>query len=126
MERQVVPSWVVEPVSLFILGLAVSGASLLYAKHKALKRRNAVRDRKQVPKFDAWFQRNFTYEVIALVIFLSASVVGIYRVQRITFELPKVEQNIEKKVEEKSPNSRPEANLGPVSLTPSPQPLSNR
>ena len=101
-EKDVAPGWVVIPVSLFVLGLAVSAFSLQYAKHKALKRRNAVRYRKPVPKFDAFFQRNATYEAITFVVFLLASASAVYQVHGISLVKP---VTTEQKTEKVLPNN---------------------
>jgi hypothetical protein len=106
VEKDVAPGWVVIPVSLFVLGLVVSAFSLQYAKHKALKRRNAVRYRKPVPKFDAFLQRNATYEAITFVVFLLASAAAVYQVHGISLVKPvTTEQKTEKKNEKVLPNN---------------------
>ena len=91
-EKGIYPAWVMWPVALFVLGLGVSGGSLLYAKHKALKRKKANEENKEIPKYDAWFQRNFTYELITLLVFLVASGVSIYQLQNLEL----VQSDVEK------------------------------
>jgi hypothetical protein len=73
------PAWAACPVGIFVLGLAVTASSLLLAKHKALKRRNARRDAGPVPEFERWYWRNFTYEIVALLLFLVAVGLGLWR-----------------------------------------------
>ena len=60
IEKGVHPGWIVVPVLWFVFGLGVSGGSLLWAKHKALKRKQAAEKGESVPEFNAWCQRNFT------------------------------------------------------------------
>jgi hypothetical protein len=107
VEKGVHPGWVMLPVSLFALGLGVSGASLLYAKHKALKRKKALREGKEIPKYDAWCQRNFTYEFFTLAIFLIASGVALYQLQKLELVRPGVGQP-----ETFAPSNRPNQPLG--------------
>jgi len=90
VEKGVHPGWVVLPVSLFALGLGISGASLLYAKHKALKRKKASEEGKEIPQFDAWCQRNFIYEFITLAIFLIASGVALCQLQKLELVQPEM------------------------------------
>jgi dipeptide/tripeptide permease len=84
-EKGVNPAWVFWPVGLFSLGLGISGVSLLYAKHKALKRKKEVEESKEIPKFDAWCQRNFTYEIITLLVFLVAAGFAVFQLRSIDF-----------------------------------------
>jgi hypothetical protein len=79
-EKSVVPSWAVWPVSVFVLGLVVSGVSLFLAKHKALKRRDAARENRPEPDYAKWYWANFTYEIVTLVAFLSAVVCGLIQI----------------------------------------------
>jgi hypothetical protein len=89
VEKGVHPEWVIWPVGLFVLGLGISGGSLLYAKHKALKRKKAAEEKQASPKYDAWCQRNFTYELITLAIFMAAAGLAVYRLQCMDFESAK-------------------------------------
>lgn len=82
-EKGIHPAWAFWPVGLFSLGLGISGVSLLYAKHKALKRKKAAQENKKIPKYNAWCQRNFTYELLALVVFLVAAGFAVYQLQGI-------------------------------------------
>jgi hypothetical protein len=52
------PRWAVCPAAIFSLGLVLVGFSLLLAKHKALKRRDAVAAKKAVPEFKNILWRN--------------------------------------------------------------------
>lgn len=88
-EKGLRPQWVIWPVGLFALGLGISGGSLLYAKHKALKRKKAAEEKQEIPKYDAWCQRNFTYELITLAVFLVAAGLALYRLQGMDFESAK-------------------------------------
>ena len=87
-EKGVHPAWVVCPVFLFALGLGISGGSLLYAKHKALKKKKAVNEDTEIPKYDACCQQNFTYELITLLVFLVAASFALYQVKGLVIEPP--------------------------------------
>ena len=90
--QDVAPSWAVAPVSVFVAGLVVSAISLLMAKHKAIKRRDAVREGQAEPNFKVWHHRNFTYEVITLVIFVVAVYVGLNQLQYVVPNQPRATQ----------------------------------
>jgi hypothetical protein len=110
-EKGIHPAWAIVPVSLFAFGLGVSGFSLLYAKHKALKRKDAKEEGKEIPKFKAWCQRNFTYELITLVIFLVASGASIYQLKNLELMQPEVEKH-EKPLTSEKPNQPLKKDLG--------------
>lgn len=112
MEKGVHPSWVVFPVLLFVLGLGVSGGSLLLAKHKALKRKQAADKGEPIPEFKAWCQRNFTYELLTLVVFLCAVGVGLYHLQCLQLQRPKPEQSAVQLKKETVPNNALKGDLG--------------
>lgn len=100
MEKGFHPGWVVFPVLLFVLGLGVSGGSLLLAKHKALKRKQAAKKGESIPEFKAWCQRNFTYELLTLVVFLCAVGVALYQLHSLTLQEPtKAQGEVQLKVE---------------------------
>lgn len=84
VEHNVAPAWAVWPVAIFALGLCVTGGSLFLAKHKALKRRNALQEKTQMPDYTKWRWRNFTYDLLALCIFLAAVACGLYQIHGIT------------------------------------------
>ena len=77
--RGVEPLWAVCPVGIFVLGLAITGASLVLAKHKALKRRGAAAENASDPDFKRLYWANFTYELLALLAFLIAVGVGLWK-----------------------------------------------
>ena len=77
--RGVEPRWAVWPVAIFVLGLAITGGSLLLAKHKALKRRDAAAEEAPAPGFKKWYWANFTYEILALLAFLFAVGMGLWK-----------------------------------------------
>ena len=72
--QKVNPAWAVWPVAAFIGGLVLLAASLLLAKHKALKRR----DNPQIG-FTKWYWRNFTYDLLSLVAFCFAAGLGLWQ-----------------------------------------------
>lgn len=71
------PGWAVWPTAVFVMGLTMTGVSLFLAKHKALKRRDAADKNIYAPDFRHWWWANFTYDVIALVLFVSGAVAGL-------------------------------------------------
>ena len=76
--RGVEPRWAIWPVAIFVLGLTITAGSLLLAKHKALKRRDAAAGEAPTPSFKEWYWANFTYEVLALITFLVAVGIGLW------------------------------------------------
>jgi hypothetical protein len=112
MENGIHPGWIIGPVLLFVLGLGVSGGSLLLAKHKALKRKQAAVKGERIPEYKAWHQQNFTYELLTLIVFLCAVGVGLYELQRLQFQQPKTEQNAVPPKKEAAPNNARKSNLG--------------
>jgi hypothetical protein len=77
------PRWAVRPVAVFVSGLGITGASLLLAKHKALKRRNAAKKHVEPPNFQRWYWANFTYEMASLTAFVVAMCVGLWALDRV-------------------------------------------
>lgn len=112
IEKGVHPRWVLWPVLLFVVGLGISGGSLLLAKHKALKRKEAADKGEPIPEYKAWCQRNFTYELVTLVIFLSAVGVGLYQLHGLEFKQTKTAQSEETSTKETPPNASLKKDLG--------------
>lgn len=79
--QKVHPAWAILPVSGFVLGLVVLGASLFLAKHKALKRRGAP-----TQNFKSWYWRNFTFDLLSLVIFAASVGAGLWRLSCVTLQ----------------------------------------
>ena len=77
------PGWAIWPVAIFVLGLAVSAISLLLAKNKALKRRNASAEGGPMPDYATWYFANFSYEILTLVVFLVGVSAGLWRLSAI-------------------------------------------
>jgi hypothetical protein len=77
------PSWAVWPVAVFVLGLVTTGFSLLLAKFKALKRRDALVERKPEPDFASLLWANATYDFLALVFFIISVGVGLWELSQI-------------------------------------------
>ena len=84
--QKVNPGWVAWPIVFFSTGLVIVGVSLFLAKHKALKRRDAKIDNKQEPDFTSLLWRNFTWDCIALIIFLLGVLIGICKLNGITLK----------------------------------------
>jgi hypothetical protein len=77
------PGWAVRPVAVFVLGLTITGGSLFFAKHKTFRRRNAARAGAPEPDFAKWYSANFTYELLALITFLVAVIVGLWELSHL-------------------------------------------
>ena len=77
--QKVSPAWVVLPATLFITGLVATGVSLFLAKHRELKRRDAAEAQRQPPDFTALPWRSFTWDAIALVLFVAGCIAGLYK-----------------------------------------------
>jgi hypothetical protein len=72
------PRWVVGPVFWFTVGLLITGSSYFLAKHKALKRRNAIREAMSEPDFTHYLLRNFTWDFSSLVAFGVGAILGLW------------------------------------------------
>lgn len=105
IENGIHPAWVFWPVLFFVLGLGISGGSLLLAKHKALKRKQAAEKGKPIPEYKAWHQRNFTYEILTLVVFLCAVIIGLYKIYGMEFQQLPAKQGTEQLNKETVPNN---------------------
>ena len=79
------PSWAVLPVALFVLGLVVTAVSMLLAKHRELKRRDAVDDGKEAPDFTGFFWRSYTSDAVSLACFALGAVVGLCQLLNVRF-----------------------------------------
>lgn len=77
VEKQVHSRWAFVPVIIFVSGLIVVGVSLLLAKHREIKRRDAAKNRKPEPDFTGLFWRSQTWDTISLVLFLAGAVAGL-------------------------------------------------
>lgn len=78
MDSKVSPMWAVPALIWFTLGLTISIGSVLFAKHKALKRRDAARNDIPIPEFKRFRERNFTYELLSLSLFVVGSIFALY------------------------------------------------
>lgn len=107
------PAWVVWTVVWFAAGLVMSGWSLLWAKHKALKRRSAARENKPIPPYNAWWQRNFTIELLTLVIFVIAIYVGLSALQAVKLEKTNTQGKSDPVVQKQLSNEPLERTLTP-------------
>lgn len=83
-EKGINPNWVFWPVAIFVVGLGVSGGSMLYAKHKALKRRDAADNGGDIPEFDSCLQRNFSWDLVTLLIFLAGCTCGLIELNQLS------------------------------------------
>jgi|SRR5437867_4980095 len=81
--RGVDPRWTIWPVATFVLGLTITASSLLLAKHKALRRRDAAAAGQSLPNFNRWYWANFTYEILALITFLVAVSIDLWMLGRV-------------------------------------------
>jgi hypothetical protein len=78
------PRWSVYPVAPFVAGLVTTGLSMKLAKVKALRRRDAAKDGVAMPDYTGWLWRNFTYEAVALALFVVGVIVGLWTVPGVT------------------------------------------
>jgi uncharacterized membrane protein len=83
LDKGINPEWVYYPVILFSLGLIVVVFSLIAAKHKALARKRAHEQKKPIPLFDKWWQTNFVFELVTLLIFVVAVFSGLGKLKDI-------------------------------------------
>lgn len=85
LAKNVNPNWAVWPVSFFVFGLLLTGLSLLLAKHRELKRRDAAEEGKDEPKkFTAWYLQSFTWDLVAFVLFGIGALVGLFTLSSAT------------------------------------------
>jgi hypothetical protein len=70
--------WALLPVGLFVCGLLFTGLSLFLAKHRELKRRDAVKAGEDEPEhFKKWYWRSFTWDLVAFAFFGLGAVAGL-------------------------------------------------
>ena len=67
--------WTLWPIQLFIAGLLIIGVSLFLAKHRELKRKDAVKKNEAEPDFTGLFWRSYTWDIISFLFFILALVV---------------------------------------------------
>ena len=82
------PRWAVCPALIFSAGLALVGGSLLLAKHKALKRRDAAKADQPIPEFKEYWARNSTWDAITLGVFVLGVFVGLHKLGSIVVGCP--------------------------------------
>lgn len=78
-DKGIKPQWIFWPALIFVMGLIVSGISMLLAKHRELKRRNALRDNQPLPNFTGFFWRSYTWDTISLILFAGASIMALIK-----------------------------------------------
>lgn len=71
------PQWTFWPILIFVIGLVVIGVSLLLAKHRELKRRDAAIAGQPDPNFTGLLWRSYTWDTISLGLFVVGSVVAL-------------------------------------------------
>ncbi len=74
------PSWAVYPISFFATGLVAVGVSLMFAKHREIKRRDAKENGENEPKF-CWSSKSFAWDSFSLAMFIVGAFVGIDKLQ---------------------------------------------
>jgi hypothetical protein len=77
--HKVNPGWAAVPASFFVVGLVVTAASLFLAKHRELKRREAAKTNALEPDFTAWYWRSFTWDAVALGLFVVGCIAGLWK-----------------------------------------------
>ena len=78
LEHNVNPTWALCSVTIFTSGLVLTAISLILAKIREIKRGNAIREGKDPTKFNV-MMTSLTWDILSLVLFVSAVVVGIFR-----------------------------------------------
>lgn len=73
------PGWATLPAGLFILGLVVVALSLLLAKYREVKRRDAAVANQPEPDFTNWYWRSMTWDALALGTFILGCIAGLWR-----------------------------------------------
>lgn len=76
-EQHVHLRWAFVPVLIFVGGLVVVGASLLLAKHREIKRRDAAKNKQPEPNFTGLLWRSQTWDTFSLVLFVVGAVAGL-------------------------------------------------
>ena len=77
--QKVAPGWAAVPASFFVAGLVVSGVSLFLAKYREIKRRDAAAVRQAPPNFKSLYWRSFTWDAIALALFVAGCIAGLWK-----------------------------------------------
>lgn len=85
-EQRINPRWAFLPVFIFVIGLVGTGVSLLLAKCRELKRRDAAKANQPEPDFTGMLWRSYTSDTISLVFFVSASIVGLIMLSEINLD----------------------------------------
>lgn len=80
------PSWAVWPVVVFAGGLVIVGVSLMLAKHRELKRRDAAKKSKNEPDFSGFFWHSYMWDIISLFLFIMGVVVGLASIHGIDID----------------------------------------
>lgn len=78
IDKGVDPRWARYPILFFLVGLVIIGVSLLLAKHKELKRRDAVKAGIDEPNFSGIFWRSYTWDLLSLVFFVLGALSGLW------------------------------------------------
>ena len=78
VEQHVHPRWSFWPALMFVTGLVVVGASLLLAKHREIKRRDAESHGEKQPDFSALWWRSQTWDTVSLLLFVAGAVIGLF------------------------------------------------
>lgn len=84
----VAPQWIVIPTASFSLGLIVVLCSLFLQKYKAIQRSKAIRAKKEVPSYEKWRWRNFTWDIVSVFLFVIAVWLSLSALQVIQLPVP--------------------------------------
>jgi hypothetical protein len=68
-------AWV-PAIACFVLGIVFCGASLFYAQHRELKRRDATSLKKPVPSF-AWYQTSVWWNAFSFLSFVTGAMLSL-------------------------------------------------
>ena len=85
--QNVHPRWAFVPVLIFVGGLVVVGSSLLLAKHREVKRRDAAKKDEAEPDFTGLIWCSQTWDTISLVLFVLGAVAGLVALSSVQLKL---------------------------------------
>lgn len=83
-DQKVHPRWAFWPVLIFVAGLVVVAISLLLAKYRELKRRDAAKRGEPEPDFTGLAWRSQTWDTVSLVLFVAGAVTGLLALSCVT------------------------------------------
>ncbi len=80
IDNKINANWLVYPTIAFVLGIIFCIVSIFLAQHRALKRRDAARDKQPEPEF-CCLMRSWTWNTISAISFLVGVILALYSFQ---------------------------------------------